>query len=68
MLEKLLKKLNDQRTDLEKDEMNTKHALDMLMQDIKAQIEQRDKGKKLQAKVDAEGEREDATITCDADF
>ena len=48
--------------------MNTKHALDMLMQDIKAQIEQRDKGKKLQAKVDAEGEREDASITRDADF
>merc|ERR1712084_152757 len=40
MLEKLLDKFISERTELEKTELNSKHAYDMLMQDLKAQIEQ----------------------------
>merc|ERR1719326_1103120 len=39
MLEKLLDKFIDERTTLEKEEMNARHAFEMLMQDLKAQIE-----------------------------
>merc|ERR1712054_240910 len=55
---------------------NSKHAYDMLMQDLKAQIAQatqdRDekaetKAKKLQAKADAEGDLKDTTTTMLAD-
>merc|ERR1719498_336626 len=76
MLEKLLDKFIDERTTLEKEEMNSKHAYDMLMQDLKAQIAQatqdRDekaetKANKLQAKADAEGDLKDTTSTRDAD-
>merc|ERR1719277_2376998 len=76
MLEKLLDKFIDERTSAEKQEMNTQHAYDMLMQDLKAQIEQATqdrtekaefKAKKLQAKADAEGELTDTTTTRDAD-
>jgi len=76
MLEKLLDKFIDERTTLEKEEMNSKHAYDMLMQDLNAQIAQatqdRDekaetKAKKLQAKADAEGDLKDTTTTRDAD-
>merc|ERR1719439_551072 len=76
MLEKLLDKFMDERTALEKAEMNSKHAYDMLMQDLKAQIAQatqdRDekaetKAKKLQAKADAQGDLKDTTTTRDAD-
>merc|ERR1719387_1781781 len=76
MLEKLLDKCIDERTTLEKEEMNSKHAYDMLMQDLNAQIAQatqdRDekaetKAKKLQAKADAEGDLKDTTTTRDAD-
>merc|ERR1719158_359377 len=76
MLEKLLDKFIDERTTLEKEEMNARNAYEMLMQDLKAQIEQatqdRDekaasKAKKLQAKADAEGELEDVTTTRDSD-
>merc|ERR1719382_110888 len=76
MLEKLLDKFIDERTTLEKEEMNSKHAYDMLMQDLKAQIAQatqdRDekaetKAKKLQAKADAQGDLKDTTTTRDAD-
>merc|ERR1712232_416233 len=76
MLEKLLDKFIDERTVLEKEEMNAKHAYDMLMQDLNAQIAQatsdRDekaetKAKKLQAKADAEGDLKDTTTTRDAD-
>mmetsp|Transcript_4595 Transcript_4595/g.7443 ORF Transcript_4595/g.7443 Transcript_4595/m.7443 type:complete len:669 (+) Transcript_4595:54-2060(+) len=76
MLEKLLDKFIDERTSLEKEEMNSKHAYDMLMQDLNAQIAQatqdRDekaetKAKKLQAKADAEGDLKDTTTTRDAD-
>merc|ERR1719333_1818958 len=76
MLEKLLDKFIDERTALEKEEMNSKHAYDMLMQDLNAQIKQatadRDskaesKAKNLQAKADAEGDLKDTTTTRDAD-
>merc|ERR1719219_2268431 len=76
MLEKLLDKFIDERTVLEKEEMNSKHAFDMLIQDLTAQIEQakqdrtekaETKAKKLQAKADAEGDLTDTTTTRDAD-
>jgi len=76
MLEKLLDKFIDERTVLEKEEMNTKHAYEMLVQDLEAQIAQstqdRDekaelKAKTLQAKADAEGDLKDTTDTRDAD-
>merc|ERR1719398_390244 len=76
MLEKLLDKFIDEKTTLEKEEMNSKHAYDMLMQDLEAQIAQgtqdRDekaetKAAKLQAKADATGDLKDTTTTRDAD-
>jgi len=76
MLEKLLDKFIDERTTLEKEEMNARHAFEMLIQDLKAQVEQatqdRDekaetKAKKLQAKAAAEGDLQDTITTRDAD-
>jgi cbb3-type cytochrome oxidase cytochrome c subunit len=76
MLEKLLDKFISERTDLEKEEMNAKHAFEMLIQDLTAQIEQatadrslksETKSKKLQAKATAEGDLTDTTTTRDAD-
>merc|ERR1719399_1805677 len=76
MLEKLLDKFIDEKTALEKEEMNSVHAFEMLVQDLKAQIDQatqdRDekaatKAKKLQAKADAEGDLVDTTTTRDED-
>jgi len=76
MLEKLLDKFISERTTLEKEEMNSKHAYDMLMQDLKAQIAQssqdRDeksefKAQTLQNKADAQGDLQDTTSTRDAD-
>merc|ERR1719238_239290 len=76
MLEKLLDKFIDERTTLEKEEMNSKQAFEMLMQDLTAQINQatRDKDEKseskaskLQAKANAEGDLQDTTSTRDAD-
>merc|ERR1719321_444114 len=65
MLEKLLDKFTDERTTLEKEEMNSKHAFDMLMQDLSAQISQantdrgekaEEKAKTLQAKASDSGD------------
>jgi len=76
MLEKLLDKFIEERTTLEKEEMNSKHAYDMLMQDLKSQIAQatgdRDeksefKAQTLQSKADAEGDLQDTTSTKEAD-
>merc|ERR550537_2014682 len=76
MLEKLLDKFIDERTTLEKEEMNSKHAYDMLMQDLNAQIAQGEKDRDekaqakataLQAKADAEGDLRDTTTTRDED-
>merc|ERR1719498_1020051 len=56
--------------------MNSKHAYDMLMQDLTAQIKKAqqdrddkaaEKTKSLQAKADAEGDLKDTTATKDAD-
>jgi len=77
MLDKLLDKFVEERTQLEKEEMNAKHAYDMLLQDLKAQIAQsssdRDekaefKAETMQAKADAEADVEDTTSTRDADM
>jgi len=76
MLEKLLDEFMKERTTLEKEEMNGKHAYDMLMQDLNAQIKQatadRDekseaKAKNLQSKADAEGDLKDTSDTRKAD-
>jgi len=76
MLEKLLDKFRDERTTLEKEETNSRHAFEMLMQDLNAQIENatsaRDekaetKAKKLQAKANAEGDLQDTTSTMEDD-
>merc|ERR1719436_896071 len=76
ILEKLLDKFVDEKTALEKEEMNTQHAFEVLMQDLKAQIEQAEqdrtekaetKAKKLQAKADAEGDLTDTITTKEAD-
>merc|ERR1712232_416292 len=76
MLEKLHEKFVSERTDLEKKEMNAKHAHEMLVQDLTAQIDQATsdresksaiKAKKLQMKADAEDDLADTTATKEAD-
>merc|ERR1719460_1716761 len=76
MLNKLLDKFIEERTTLEKEEMNAKHAYDMLMQDLNAQIDQantdrdesaEEKATKLQNKADAEGDLKDTTGTMEED-
>merc|ERR1719213_166843 len=77
MLQKLLDKFADERTTLEKEETNSRHAYEMLIQDLTAQVENataaRDekaetKAKKLQAKADAEGDLQDTITTRDDDM
>merc|ERR1719261_1458744 len=76
MLQKLLDKFEDERNTLEKEETNSRHAFEMLMQDLTAQIDQATKAreekseikaKKLQAAADAKGDLEDTTTTMEAD-
>merc|ERR1719464_2523214 len=76
MMEKLLDKFSEERTALEKEEMNAVHAFEMLVQDLTAQIDQakqdrtekaETKAKKLQAKADAEGDLTETTTTKEAD-
>merc|ERR1719446_765816 len=76
MLEKLLDKFVDELTTLEKEEMNSQHEFEMLVQDLTAEIgdatKDRDekaalRAKKLQAKADAEGELVETVATRDAD-
>merc|ERR1719399_2141405 len=76
MLEKLHDKFEDERAQLEKDEANAKHAFDMLVQDLNAQIEHNTqarteksaaKAKKLQRASDAKGDLTDTTATRDDD-
>merc|ERR1719330_2014324 len=76
MLEKLLDKFIDERTALEKKEMNAKHAFDMLMQDLAAQIDQATqdredkaatKAKRLQFKADCEADLRDTMTSKEAD-
>merc|ERR1719160_1537570 len=77
MLSKLLDKFVDERTALEKEEMNKKHAYDMLKQDLLGEIEQntaaRDekeetRAKKLEAKAEAESTLADTIATRDDDM
>jgi len=76
MLEKLLDKFVEERTAIEKSELNSKHAYEMLMQDLTAQITQTTqdredkaatKAKTLQSKADAEGDLKETTSTMKAD-
>merc|ERR1719151_541072 len=76
MLEKLLDKFIDERTVLEKEELNSQHAFDLLIQALTAPPAQakqdreekaETKAKKLQAKADAEGDLNDTTTTRDED-
>jgi prefoldin subunit 5 len=76
MLEKLQDKFVEEKTALEKEEMNSKHAYDMLMQDLSAQIAQasQDRDEKaeakaaaLQHKADATADLQDTTSTKEAD-
>merc|ERR1711897_63 len=76
MMEKLLDKFIDERTVLEKEEMSSVQAFELLMQDLKSQIDEAKqdrtekaeiKAKKLQAKADAKGDLTEATETKEAD-
>jgi len=76
MLEKLLDKFVQERTVLEKEEMDSKHAYEMLMAELKKSIEETTqdrtekaatKAKRLQQKADAEGDLTDTTTTRDDD-
>merc|ERR1719473_46147 len=76
MLQKLLDKFDAERDTLEKEETNSRHAFEMLMQDLKAAIEQATaareekseiKAKKLQAAADAKADLEDTTATMEDD-
>ena len=76
MLEKLLDKFVQERTVLEKEEMDSKHAYEMLMAELKKSIaettEDREekaatKAKRLQQKADGEGDLTDTTTTRDDD-
>merc|ERR1711920_498863 len=76
MLEKLLDTFINKRTATEKEEMNTKHAFEMLIQDLAAQIDQAKtdrgekaatKAKKLQARADAKSDLRDTESTKAAD-
>jgi len=76
MLTKLGGKFEDERTELEKEETNARHAFEMLSQDLKAQIDQATqartekaeaKAKALQAAADAKGDLQDTTSTRDDD-
>merc|ERR1719313_2631049 len=76
MLEKLHDKFEDERTDLEKEESNARHAYEMLVQDLTAQIttatedreaKAREKAAKLQQAAEEKGDLADTTATRDAD-
>merc|ERR1719272_446035 len=76
MLEKLLDKFVQERTVLEKEEMDSKHAYEMLMAELKKSIEEATqdrtekaatKAKRLQQKADGEGDLTDTTTTRDDD-
>merc|ERR1719421_2778917 len=76
ILEKLHDKFEDERTDLEKEESNSRHAYEMLMQDLTAQIETATedreskaqlKASKLQSAAEEKGDLGDTTATRDSD-
>jgi len=76
MLEKLHDKFEDERTDLEKEESNARHAYEMLVQDLTAQIDTatddreakaQQKAGKLQTAAEEKGDLADTTATRDSD-
>merc|ERR1719146_5109 len=76
MLEKLHDKFEDERTDLENEESNARHAYEMLIQDLTAQIETatddreakaQEKASKLQTAAEEKGDLGDTTATRDSD-
>merc|ERR1719420_865348 len=76
MLEKLHDKFEDERTDLENTEKNARHAYEMLIQDLTAQIstaeedreaKAQEKASKLQKAAEDKGALADTTATRDAD-
>jgi prefoldin subunit 5 len=76
MLEKLRVKFLDERTAMEKEETSARHAHDMLVQDLRAQITSEEKGskeksetrsKKLQSAAENKSELSDTTTTRDDD-
>merc|ERR1719355_54737 len=76
MLDKLKDKFEDQRNDLEKEEMDAKHAYEMLMQQLQDTIEKlkRQLGRKTERKTQreedaatAKGELKDTTASRDED-
>merc|ERR1719146_19909 len=76
MLEKLHDKFEDERTDLENEESNARHAYEMLVQDLTAQIstatDDREskagtKASKLQKAAEEKGDLADTTATRDSD-
>jgi len=76
MLEKLETKFNDERTQLEKEEANARHAFEMLVQDLTNSIDtstkarnenQEEKANKQQALADAKGDLADTIATRDED-
>jgi len=76
MLSKLLDKFVGEQTQLEKEESNAKHAYEMLMQDLNAQIAQGEKhreaksaskAKNLQKKADSAGNLKDTESTRNED-
>jgi len=76
MLTKLAGKFEDERTDLEKEETNARHAFEMLSQDLKAQIDDATnartekseaKASALQGAADSKGDLQDTTSTRDDD-
>jgi len=76
MLEKLHDKFEDERTDLEKEESNARHAYEMLVQDLDAEIATKtddreakasEKASKLQKAAEDKGDLADTTATRDSD-
>lgn len=76
MLEKLEDKFVDERSTLEKEEMNSRHQFQLLMQELKAQIDTatksrtektQERAKAQEAKADAEGDLTEVTSTMNED-
>jgi len=76
MLEKLKDKFQDEKNDLEKQEMESKHAYEMLAQDLTEQVKAatqertrhaQTKAQHLEAAASAKGEAADTTATRDTD-
>merc|ERR1719498_1342872 len=67
MLVKLGAKFEDERTELEKEEVAARHAFEMLTMDLKSQIDQATNGRTEQAAADAKGDLQDTTTTRDDD-